>query len=70
MRGVERCQNKQVSHVADDPPGSAHRHPNKENKSEEKYSRQSGRVVTLTVHRTNIREASIYSVQPTLVVLE
>ena len=36
-----------VSHFADDPPSSAHRHPNKENKSKEKeFGRQSGRVVT------------------------
>ena len=34
-----------VSHVADDPPNSAHQHPNKETKKRE-YGRQSGRVVT------------------------
>ena len=39
-----------VSHFADEPPGSAHHHPNKENKSKEKeYGRQSGRVVTLYI---------------------
>ena len=34
-----------VSHVADDPLNSAHRHPNKETTKRE-YGRQSGRVVT------------------------
>jgi hypothetical protein len=37
-----------VSHVADDPPNSAHRHPNKETRTKREYGRQSGRVVTVT----------------------
>jgi hypothetical protein len=36
-----------VSHVADDPPNSAHRHPNNETRTKREYGRQSGRVVTV-----------------------
>jgi hypothetical protein len=36
-----------VSHVADDPPNSAHRHPNKETRTKREYGRQSGLVVTI-----------------------
>jgi hypothetical protein len=35
-----------VSHGADDPPNSAHQHPNKETRTKREYGRQSGRVVT------------------------
>ena len=35
-----------VSHEADDPLNSAHRHPNKETRTKTEYGRQSGRVVT------------------------
>jgi hypothetical protein len=35
-----------VSHVADDPPNCAHRHPNKGTRTKREYGRQSGRVVT------------------------
>jgi hypothetical protein len=51
-----------VSYVADDPPGSAHLHPNKEYKSKEKeFGRQSGRVVTQwqqTWRRNTVRPLS------------
>lgn len=36
-----------VSHEADDPPNSAHWHPNKETRTKTEYGRQSGRVVTI-----------------------
>ena len=52
----------QVSHFADDPPGSAHRHHIKENKSKEKeFGRQSGRVVTILTPHTHTYALSTYT---------
>jgi hypothetical protein len=52
-----------VSHEADDPPNSAHQHPNKETTKRE-YGRQSGRVVT--VHVVYILSSYSISIIPLL----
>ena len=46
-----------VSHVADDPPNSAHRHPNKENMSKERIRQtewEGRHNIYYKIHKTNV----------------
>jgi hypothetical protein len=50
-----------ISHVADDPPNSAHRYPNQETRTKREYGRQSGRVITQICCRISMLQYTLAS---------